>query len=670
MANLCHIDSIKMKYTDFRRSKIVRALLIQKISAVALIAVFIVLPLSIHAKVGVVVVRPGNIQSIANQMSHETTIYVIKQQLDLCGKRLQIPKNSILKFKGGSVCNGEIVGNNTRISARIRQIFGDNLALSGSWNVQESYPEWFGAVGDGLTDDTWSIQRTMESALQCRVVFQRKTYIVNVVPGIDNDTQRIIFSGCRAPEMIGYGTVIRLGDNDNCNLYKYKGFGAMFSVYTLDSFFVKGITFDFNYETNPIYQTEGIRQGIQENTQQNAFQFRRVRKVTIDHCTFIGHSGTNCIDFNDARYNNGDKTFEVTIKNCKFLKCGGKSFFKDGEAIVDAYHDCSTIALHYTGNNHDTPYVVDVSNNYFEGVGGNAYNVLESDASDLTFTGNTIKRFSSCLFPLASVYNAKINVSGNCFYEVSRGIALWLRAGSDKDSDSYGFRQVRIIKNECNIDMEYWMSMPRYDNMGGIRANRYAFVLTTTGNNKSVGNLVIKDNIVRYINTKGADETVCAKACINFESVSDSVIMMRCDSLNIIGNKIYNAVNRIVHNSMFQEIGTFVFNDNYIENPFSVISASSLGSGGIIYLNASKAYAPSLTYPTLRKFVVENNTIEYDGYSSNDGCAVLVNSQMRAVKDYKGNELIVRNNRCSSTPQYGMFRFAALRELFGKVLVE
>jgi len=646
-----------------------KVLHIRKTSAVVLIAVLLALPLSIYAKARVVEVQSGSIQSIAGQMSRENTTYVIKQQLDLCGGRLQIPESSVLEFKGGSVCNGEIVGKNTRISARIRQIFGDNLALSGSWDVQESYPEWFGAVGDGVTDDTWSIRRTMRSVLQCRVVFQHKTYIVNVLPGTDNDTQRIIFGGCHAPEMIGNGTVIRLGDNDNCNLYKYKGFGAMFSVYTLDSFLVKDITFDFNYDKNPIYQTEGARQGVQENTQQNAFQFRRVRKVTIDHCTFIGHSGTNCIDYNDARYNKGDKTFEVTIKDCNFLKCGGKSFFKHGESFVDAYHDCSTIALHYTGNNHDTPYVVNVSNNYFEGVGGNAYNVLESDASELTFTGNTVKRFSSCVFPLSSVYNSKINVSGNYFYEVSRGIALWLRSGSDQDSDNYGYRQVKIIKNECNIDMEYWMSMPRYDNMGDIRANRHAFVLTTTGNNKSVGSLVIKDNIVRYVNTEGADEKVCGKACINFESVSDSVIMMRCDSLYIIGNKIYNAVNRIVHNSMFQEIGTFVFNDNYIENPFSVISASSLGSGGIIYLNASKAYAPSLAYPTIRKFVAENNIIEYDGFSSNDGCAVLVNSQMRAVKDYKANELIVRRNRCSSTPQYGMFRFVAQRELFGKVLV-
>ena len=618
-----------------------------------------------------VVIKPSPQVSIADQFNQEGTRFLIRQNLDLRGDTLEMPEHCELLFRGGAIDNGVIVGKHTRISARQKKIFGDSLKLAGTWDVQESHPEWFGAKGDGLSDDTYSIRQAMRAPFNCCVVFQRKTHIVNVTAGTDNDTQRIIFGVCKAPEMKGNGTIIRLGDNDNCNLYSFKGFGAMFSVYSLDSFRVSGITFDFNYGNNPIYQTQGVRQSIQENTQQNAFQFRRVRKVTIDHCTFIGHSGTNCIDYNDARYDEGDKTFEVTISNCQFLQCGGKSYCKDGDTIADAYHDCSTIALHYTGSNHDTPYVVRIKDNYFEGVGGNAYNVVETDASDLQFTGNTVKRFSSCLFPLADVYDANIEIKDNVFDEVCRGIVLWLNAGSDKDSDRYGFRRVLIANNECNIDMGYWRTMPRYDNIGEVRANRFAFLLTTAGNNKSVGTLMVRGNKVEYKNTTGAEEYACKKACINFESVGGNVLMMRCDTLEISGNRITNAVNRIVHNSMFQEIGSLIFNHNYINHPFSIVSATSdEGGGGVISLNASRAYAPSLGYPTVKHFTAIGNQISHDGYSKDDGCAVIVNSQLRAQPDYNNNTLEIKDNQCTSHPQYGIVRFPALKGLFGKVQIE
>lgn len=607
---------------------------------------------------------------LSEQLTRSDCVYEIYDEYDLCKSTFTLPANVVLRFKGGCFSNGTIVGKKTTIEAPFVYIL-KNVSLQGTWQNEIYYPEWFGAVGDGKTDDTECIRQAMIAAKGKTLQFLRKTYIINVKAGTNNDDQRTIYSGCKCAEMIGDRSVIRLGDNDNCNLYKYKGFGSIFSVYSIESFQVKGITFDFNYENNPIYQTQGVRQDIQENTQLNAFQFRRVRKVIIEDCKFVGHSGTNCIDYNDARYDEGDKVFEVTIENCKFIKCGGKSFYNSNNTLLDAYHDCSTIALHYCGKNHDTRFVVNVNNNYFEGFGGNAYNAIETDASDLKFRGNTIKNFVSCIVPCVGIYDGNISICDNHFIDVSRGIILWLRGGTDEDSNRYGFKNLVIANNECIINMGRWLKLERYDNIGTRVSNRYGFVFTTSGNNKSVKYLSIVGNVVEYKNYKCVSSELCNKAAINFETAGNAVTMMKCDKMVVSRNKFYNAVNRILNNYMFQEIDSLVFNDNYIFNPFSIQKAKSAnGGGGVVSLNHSRAYAPSLDFPTISNFTATGNNIIYRGYLPNDGCAVIVNSLIQGDNNTNRSSLVVRNNRCTSYPQFGMVHFNSMDKLFKTIAIE
>ncbi len=106
--------------------------------------------------------------------TQEHTIYYIKDDFDLNKLSINIPNNSVLYFIGGSIKNGTIIGNKTTIVAdKDSNIFGGNTTLLGTWNNTEWYPEWFGAVGDGVTDDTDAIQyilllqRTIGSIVQC-----------------------------------------------------------------------------------------------------------------------------------------------------------------------------------------------------------------------------------------------------------------------------------------------------------------------------------------------------------------------------------------------------------------------------------------------------------------------------------------------------------------------
>lgn len=82
---------------------------------------------------GYVILRKN--KSFAEQVTETNTIYEIRYNFDLGGTSVTIPGNCVLKFDGGSIGNGTISGNDTRIA-------GDNLSgifnavtISGTWNV-------------------------------------------------------------------------------------------------------------------------------------------------------------------------------------------------------------------------------------------------------------------------------------------------------------------------------------------------------------------------------------------------------------------------------------------------------------------------------------------------------------------------------------------------------
>lgn len=102
--------------------------------------------------------------AIQDKFNKQNTIYKITKDIDLGGGTLTIPEGCTLDFQGGSFSNGTISGNNTKIKANLEKIFGDTLSLSGSWNIIEVYPEWFGAKGDGTSDDTDYITQAIRTA--------------------------------------------------------------------------------------------------------------------------------------------------------------------------------------------------------------------------------------------------------------------------------------------------------------------------------------------------------------------------------------------------------------------------------------------------------------------------------------------------------------------------
>lgn len=100
-----------------------------------------------------------------------------------------IPENINLRFmKGAYIDSDTAYGTftltiNGGIDAGLYRIFGDNVTVSGSPKIEAVYPEWFGAVGDGVNDDTQAIRKAL--AISNTKCGQGKTFLISDTITID-----------------------------------------------------------------------------------------------------------------------------------------------------------------------------------------------------------------------------------------------------------------------------------------------------------------------------------------------------------------------------------------------------------------------------------------------------------------------------------------------------
>ena len=89
-----------------------------------------------------------------SMMQWPNTIYIIQYDYDLQGAEITIPEGCVLDFQGGSLNNGTLLGTYVSVIADSVPIFGINMDFNVKLNVEFVNALWFGAKGDGLTDNT------------------------------------------------------------------------------------------------------------------------------------------------------------------------------------------------------------------------------------------------------------------------------------------------------------------------------------------------------------------------------------------------------------------------------------------------------------------------------------------------------------------------------------
>lgn len=81
-------------------------------------------------------------KSFAKQIANKTnTVFEIRYSFNLKNKTVNIPDNCVLKFKGGKIKNGVIIGNKTIVESDDYAIFRD-VIIRGVWNNKSSYTGW------------------------------------------------------------------------------------------------------------------------------------------------------------------------------------------------------------------------------------------------------------------------------------------------------------------------------------------------------------------------------------------------------------------------------------------------------------------------------------------------------------------------------------------------
>lgn len=266
--------------------------------------------------------------NIAARVSIANTIYEIKHDFNLNDAVVRIGKNSVLRFNGGSLCNGTLIGANTKIEGDKEGIL-ESVHIEGSWNVPQistamwkslDYPNSLKDVFALQSSNVWNTLIVGKNNYDYRLVAGAKEGILNVL-----DNTEIIINGniVLSPNAYPNYEMIRVS---SCTNVKISGTGSM-----------SGDRTKHDYKTHP--GTHEYGHGI---------VFRSSKNVEISGITLKDFTGDalclmdNCSDFNIHDLNIQDcrrcgvsirADHGITIDNCSFSDIVNDEYNEPSAAI-------------------------------------------------------------------------------------------------------------------------------------------------------------------------------------------------------------------------------------------------------------------------------------------------------------------------------------------------
>lgn len=192
-----------------------------------------------------------------SMMQATNTIYVIQYDFTP-GEDITVPANCILCFEGGSISasgnNDTITGQNTGIEAALVKIFSIDMALAGSWRNTIWEAAWFGAKGDGSTDNAQIINAALTIIPEVNTL--------HFGPGTFNVSTTI---KCPFRQLeLDYNATIKATASMNI-LIEWFGIGQV-KAYTYRRPRINGGAFDGDNKAQIVIACYGLIEGVISNT--------------------------------------------------------------------------------------------------------------------------------------------------------------------------------------------------------------------------------------------------------------------------------------------------------------------------------------------------------------------------------------------------------------------
>lgn len=466
-------------------------------------------------------------------------------------------------------------------------VYGEDLKIT--------TPEMFGAVGDGVIDDTQALQDMYDSGSNIFLFSKNKTYLTkgNVALNLNNST--FLGNGATIKWDSHYFTTQKEGSEiieEDSHTFPYEEW-AIFSTkpevayerYWIlkDSLIFRDLNFDGNRDE---------QENVTEDTQNSAYkglvlELFGYKNVIIDHCSFynthanaIHTRASQNIYVNNCRFEKiGEPNIKLqtTTKNC--LTTGSSWSATQGKDLVSMENIIFT-------NNHiiDTTDAVVCSygsqntvieNNYANGCTTffeyyPAYSFSSEDSTTDTVNYDPINCRvinNVCLNPrnyfifarqdeyIDDIFNT-LTVNNNIVYGIGKNVLekqyIWATGCGFFNNSNAKFDILEICNNRCTFSSD-------------VHSYEEQSILPTRMNLN--GNIIkFCDNDLTLLTLKKQDDTIVDVTLSSFINVSDSErtlsrVIFNGNNININGLKLTPLINA-------NNINYFEFSNNYVRTNF------------------------------------------------------------------------------------------------------
>lgn len=341
-------------------------------------------------------------------ISQPNTIYEIRYDFDLNGETVQMNEGCTLRFEGGSLNNGILKCDNTIIN-NANFVVLNNCSFRGTILSEYVRPEWFGAIGNGIADDSNAIISSINSG--CDVLLtDNSTYGFSTFENVFNLNGQKLYSKKKAT----FRYLNNWIDYNNPNT-AYKWIFRFIG----NSFEINNIRFDLGKEewASRVEVSNEVYMNARNHSLANV-TIRKSSNFKVCNCDFIG--GIHSLDIlSECSYFNVD--------SCTFSKNTADSLY-----VTDGSHNGIIQNCHLSDNG-DDGYCVNVQD---------AQYIVGHHITIINCTG------SNCQGSLCIASGGRdisfINVNGDC-----------LRAAPIRieyvNSDVYGANLGRVTISGCSI---------------------------------------------------------------------------------------------------------------------------------------------------------------------------------------------------------------------------